>query len=509
MEQEKRALENAQRQIESLRGELSQSLAVTAQCQVDLQALAHTERVMNELSARMSEIADANRQLATQLHEKQDECDRLQEAMSSMANEKLALTVCVDRYESQLRARDEAVRAYEARIDTLNKDVEKLRQRQINPELERTIRHTQSMLMLPGQQGNQGGGLGMSDSWNGMHGAHAFNAYDTADMGSPTYYRSTAPGSSQVDSTLRRDTDDLSSSGRPATTNLSNNVLKSYDDGFSSQHRGYKMGTGDNRLGSSAVDPAAASRHSDLHESLRHSSNFGNTTGSQFYTNFSDAVPESDGPSNRNTGVYFPSRQGIMNLPNVDEMAASGSSVNNDGRPSRSDFLVEPQQTQHRYGSRQEARSSAGLLRTPVNSQMHQIQPQASSNSGYTEMNNRFVDANANRTESSFRHNLSVPSPSNVTLAPGGHTTSPTQQSSSGRLESTSQSHLQPAMTSSGQPASSVTRPFQATANSGFSVSIGSGSQSSRLSKLGGDLQLLAKKLDSFETGSGSGRRQK
>jgi seryl-tRNA synthetase len=99
LEQERDRCLQLNNHADSLKSELQQLNAANATLQEHMQSLGHAERMVAELSVRMSELADANRDLTAQLNVKTAECGQHQETIHAINREKVTMAVCVDRYE--------------------------------------------------------------------------------------------------------------------------------------------------------------------------------------------------------------------------------------------------------------------------------------------------------------------------------------------------------------------------------------------------------------------------
>lgn len=396
-----------QKESDGYKIEVSRLQALTLQQQSDLEALSHAERVVNELSVRMSEISDINRQLTAELARAESACTEMQQNIRALGVEKQALAVCVDRYEIQLRARDESAQAYEARIEGLQKDIERLQHRQINPELERTIKQTQDMLL------SETGSLGRGD--NNVYS----ESYQSAGLNDTwREYQRTSSGQAAP---ISRVMDSVAES-KPSVT---------MDSATVGDRRAEVHGTERNYDG-----------HMATPNQLRSS------------------IPPSHGAITT-ANMYFPSRQGVMNnVAKVDEFS-SGSTFQ----------LAHFQDTPVPHSDSRNAAvkdSSKGFIFQGTDSETPQ-------------------------------HGLQHQTPQHDLQHQHFHA------SGTGSLQGRSPSQYgRSAAASPLQADRSITNNWRQSSRPQAQVP----SQSSRLTKLGTDLQLLARKLDSFEANAATDYRK-
>jgi hypothetical protein len=480
LEQERDRCLQLNNHADSLKSELQQLNAANATLQEHMQSLGHAERMVAELSVRMSELADANRDLTAQLNVKTSECGQHQETINAINREKLTMSVCVDRYESQLRARDEAVKSYESKVESMQKDIDRLQQRQINPDLERTIRFTQNLLQMPGQSTGemessafgdsnpqfQTSGSSRSATANWMQG-HGNTDFANSMNGSLSQLYANSNGSV-------RNTRNSEVSGE--------NEFERFTDG--------NARTSDYNSHLPDREQFVGSKHSELHEMLQQQQvpqqhqqhqpqfqpNYINSHhGSYSQTGF---IGNASMPSAANKGTYFPSRQGVMNITApVDDFRASTQLLYASGGVARAPTT--PPQLGQRSLSFSGITTPSSFAHNPV------VGATFAGASGHEYNIESGNAATAGVVGNARLHLVSAVPPS----------LSPTQSAAS--AGSSLQARL-PLRQSQAPPA--APSPAQANVSAhGVSQPVTAQSPSVRFSKLGNDLQTLAKKLDSYE----------
>lgn len=138
---EKERLKNAQ-----LKEEVRALNTTCDELKSDLKNLANTERVVAELSNRATELGEMNRMLVKENEGKSHTVEEISAELNNLKQEKAGLLSNLDKLMNQLRGKDESLLEHEQRINKLLKDIERLRARQINPDLAQSIMDTQSIL---------------------------------------------------------------------------------------------------------------------------------------------------------------------------------------------------------------------------------------------------------------------------------------------------------------------------------------------------------------------------
>jgi predicted nuclease with TOPRIM domain len=477
LEQERDRCLQLNNHADSLKSELQQLNAANATLQEHMQSLGHAERMVAELSVRMSELADANRDLTAQLNVKTSECGQHQETINAINREKLTMSVCVDRYESQLRARDEAVKSYESKVESMQKDIDRLQQRQINPDLERTIRFTQNLLQMPGQSTGE---MEAFDDNNPQFQTSGSSRLATA-------HRMQGHGNTDFANSMNGNLSQLYANSNGSVRNTRNSEV--------SDENQFERFTDGNARTSDYIshvpdrEQFVGSVHSELHEMLQQQQvpqhqqhqlqfqpNYVNGHhGSYSQTGF---IGNASMPSAASKGTYFPSRQGVMNIAApVDDFRASNQLLYASGGVERAPNT--PPQLGQRALSFSGINTPSSFAHYPAGG------PTFAGASGYEYNIESGNVATAGAAGNARLHLVSAAPPS----------LSPTQSAAS--AGSSLQARL-PVRQSQAPPAA----PSLAQANisnHGVSTPVTAQSPSVRFSKLGTDLQALAKKLDSYE----------
>ena len=146
LEHEKSRSEELQRQVAAQSDELRSLQQINQRMHEDLEVLERTEKIVVDLSHRAGELGELNRSLNKDNEHKADVIMNFTKENSEL---KLELSSMVSRAESllqQLRSREDAIEESEAKLQGLVREIERLRTRQIHPDLAKTIQDTQSIL---------------------------------------------------------------------------------------------------------------------------------------------------------------------------------------------------------------------------------------------------------------------------------------------------------------------------------------------------------------------------
>lgn len=146
LEHEKQRSEELQRQVASQSDELRSLMQINQRMHEDLAVLERTEKIVVDLSHRAGELGELNRSLSKDSEHKAEVIMNLTQENSEI---KLELSSMVSRAENllqQLRSREEAIEESDAKLQGLVREIERLRTRQIHPDLAKTIQDTQNIL---------------------------------------------------------------------------------------------------------------------------------------------------------------------------------------------------------------------------------------------------------------------------------------------------------------------------------------------------------------------------
>lgn len=146
LEHEKSRSDELQRQVAAQSEELRSLQQINQRMHEDLEVMERTEKIVVDLSNRAGELGELNRSMAKENEAKTESIFHLTKENNDL---KLELSSMVARAENllhQLRSREEAIEESEAKLQGLVREIERLRNRQINPELAKTILDTQNIL---------------------------------------------------------------------------------------------------------------------------------------------------------------------------------------------------------------------------------------------------------------------------------------------------------------------------------------------------------------------------
>jgi hypothetical protein len=146
LEHEKNRADELQRKVAEQSDELRSLAQTNMRMQEDLEMLERTEKVVADLSHRASEMVEVNRQLS---HENESKANVVSQLTSDNHDLKQELSATIARVQNlmqQLRAREEAIEESDAKLQGFLREIERLRTRQIHPDLAKTIQDTQNIL---------------------------------------------------------------------------------------------------------------------------------------------------------------------------------------------------------------------------------------------------------------------------------------------------------------------------------------------------------------------------
>lgn len=144
LEQEQRSAEKLRLENQRLHEEIRSLQRAYDDLKEDINDLTLAEQVVSDLNHRVNELMNVNRSLSKEVEEKQSTILNLRHDHHQIMQEKTSLLTNMEKQYSQLQARDELISDYEAKLNRFLKEIERLRARQINPELAQTILDTQS-----------------------------------------------------------------------------------------------------------------------------------------------------------------------------------------------------------------------------------------------------------------------------------------------------------------------------------------------------------------------------
>ena len=146
LEHEKLRSEELQRQVATQSDELRSLQQINQRMHEDLEVLERTEKIVMDLSHRAGELGELNRSLNRDTEHKAEVIMSLTKENSEVKLELSSMVARAENLLSQLRNRDEVIEESEGKLQGLVREIERLRTRQIHPDLAKTIQDTQSIL---------------------------------------------------------------------------------------------------------------------------------------------------------------------------------------------------------------------------------------------------------------------------------------------------------------------------------------------------------------------------
>lgn len=146
LEHERQRSEELQRQVASQSDELRSLQQINQRMHEDLEVLERTEKIVVDLSHRAGELGELNRSMSRDNEHKSEVIMSLTKENSEVKLELSSMVARAENLLSQLRNRDEVIEESEGKLQGLVREIERLRSRQIHPDLAKTIQDTQSIL---------------------------------------------------------------------------------------------------------------------------------------------------------------------------------------------------------------------------------------------------------------------------------------------------------------------------------------------------------------------------
>lgn len=146
LEHEKQRSEELQRQVAAQSDELRSLQQINQRMHEDLEVLERTEKIVMDLSHRAGELGELNRSLNRDTEHKAEVIMSLTKENSEVKLELSSMVARAENLLNQLRNRDEVIEESEGKLQGLVREIERLRTRQIHPDLAKTIQDTQSIL---------------------------------------------------------------------------------------------------------------------------------------------------------------------------------------------------------------------------------------------------------------------------------------------------------------------------------------------------------------------------
>jgi hypothetical protein len=112
----------------------------------ELDRFHEAEQMLNKLSNQFTALSDSNRQMAQETDDKSRQLAVQSENLTRLSSECDGLQASLARATSQIEVRDKMLAEQEALLSGLKVEIQQLQQRQIHPELERSLRESQDLL---------------------------------------------------------------------------------------------------------------------------------------------------------------------------------------------------------------------------------------------------------------------------------------------------------------------------------------------------------------------------
>jgi chromosome segregation ATPase len=139
LQSERHKSENLERDLLSLRDENSTLRS-------DRYEISQTESAVSSLSEKFQTMAESNRLMSLEIEERGQIINKLNDTIQALKSEKSALLAGVQRLTSQIEMRDQIISGHEDSVASFKSEISKLKTRQINPDLEKSIIDSQNIL---------------------------------------------------------------------------------------------------------------------------------------------------------------------------------------------------------------------------------------------------------------------------------------------------------------------------------------------------------------------------
>lgn len=141
-------LDSAQRTIATLEKNLEEVEKENRVLRSEKQQLIEAEQRLKSMSEKLNDIIESNRLLTLEVDDKENTHKSLNSRIELLLSEKDSLLNAVDRLTSQVEIRDGIINEHQRNIESLRSEISHLRSRQMNPELEKTIRETEEAMKM-------------------------------------------------------------------------------------------------------------------------------------------------------------------------------------------------------------------------------------------------------------------------------------------------------------------------------------------------------------------------
>jgi DNA repair exonuclease SbcCD ATPase subunit len=145
-EQEKLLHDQLKKRVERIQEEAEDLKNTCNRQKQELRALDNAEQLLTTFEEKMSSLAEANKALHKEMQAKDAHLHTLEQRCAENANERAIITSENEKLTIQLQAKLESLREAEDRINRLVNEIERLRARQIDPDLAAALRDSQEKL---------------------------------------------------------------------------------------------------------------------------------------------------------------------------------------------------------------------------------------------------------------------------------------------------------------------------------------------------------------------------
>jgi hypothetical protein len=104
------------------------------------------ENEMKHITERFNSLAESNKLISYELDDRGDKLEESKRVIEKLQSDKSSLIGGVEKLKSQIEVRDKLLKDQELQMSTMKADIDKLKARQINPELQKTMKETQLIL---------------------------------------------------------------------------------------------------------------------------------------------------------------------------------------------------------------------------------------------------------------------------------------------------------------------------------------------------------------------------
>jgi chromosome segregation ATPase len=163
LQHEKQRSSDLQLQVTSQIDELRTLQQTNQKLHDELEVLERTEKIVSELSDRVTDLGETNRSLMKELEVKLANISQLTYDFNEVFSQHDSLQTKYEILVNKIRMKEENLLENERKTDGLVREIERLRARQIHPDLAQTILDTQNILQ-DAARGGGGGGTALTNT---------------------------------------------------------------------------------------------------------------------------------------------------------------------------------------------------------------------------------------------------------------------------------------------------------------------------------------------------------